>query len=70
MHHRTHDDRAFRILKVPEEFTRESPAIRVRRKISSTDVIDVLTDLFILRGLPVYISSDKGPEFVAGTVRQ
>ncbi len=29
-------------------------AIRVRRKLSSTDVIDALTDLFILRGIPAW----------------
>jgi len=69
VHHRTHDGRAFRMLNVLDEFTRESLAIRVRRKLSSTDVIDVLTDLFILRGVPGYIRSDNGPEFVAGAVR-
>ncbi len=41
------------MLNVLDEFTRESLAIRVRRKLSSTDVIDVLTDLFILRGVLV-----------------
>ena len=55
VHHRTHDGRAFRMLNVLDEFTRESLAIRVRRKLSSTDVIDALTDLFILRGIPAYI---------------
>ena len=49
VHHRTHDGRAFRMLNVLDEFTRESLAIRVRRKLSSIDVIDLLTDLFILR---------------------
>ena len=29
------------------------------------DVIDVLSDLFILRGVPGHIRSDNGPEFVA-----
>lgn len=53
-----------------DEFTRESLAIRVRRKLSSIDVIDVLTDLFILRGLPAYVRSDNGPEFVAEAVRR
>ena len=47
VHHRTYDGRAFRMLNVLDEFTRESLAIRVRRKLSSIDVIDVLTDLFI-----------------------
>ena len=33
------------------------------------DVIAVLTDLYILRGIPAYIRSDNGPEFVAQAVR-
>lgn len=53
-----------------DEFTRESLAIRVRRKLSSVDVIDVLTDLFILRGPPAFVRSDNGPEFVAKAVRR
>ena len=52
MHHRTHDGRAFPTLNILDEFTRETLAIRVRRKPSSVDVIDVLTDLFIMRGPP------------------
>jgi len=43
--------------------------IRVKRKLNSTDVIDDLADLFIIRGIPVNIRSDNGPEFVATTVR-
>ena len=70
VHHRTHDGRAFRMLNVLDEFTRESLAMRVRRKLTSIDVIDVLTDLFILRGIPGYIRSDNGPEFVAEAVRR
>ncbi len=70
VHHRTHDGRAFRTLNVLDEFNRESLAIRVRRKLFSVDVIDVLIDLFILRGIPAWIRSDNGPEFVAGAVRQ
>jgi len=32
-------------------------------------VIDVLSDLLILRGIPAHIRSDNGPEFVAKTVQ-
>jgi len=32
-------------------------------------VIDVLSDLFIVRGVPGHIRSDNGPEFVAQAVR-
>ena len=60
----------FVTLNVLDEFTRECLAMRVRRKLSSTDAIDVLTDLFILRRMPAYIRSDNGPEFVAEAVRQ
>jgi transposase InsO family protein len=57
------------MLCVVDEFTREALAIRVARKLSSTDVIDVLADLFIARGIPAYIRSDQGPEFVANAMK-
>jgi len=67
---RTHDGRKFRMLNILDEFSRESLAIRVDRKLNSTSVIDVLTDLFILRGVPGHIRSDNGPEFIAKAVRE
>ncbi len=69
VHCRTDDGRAFRTLNILDEFSRECLAIRVKRKLNSIDVIDVLTDLFILRGVPSFIRSDNGPEFVAEKVR-
>jgi transposase InsO family protein len=69
VHHRTDDGRAFRALNIIDEHGRECLAIRVKRKLNSIDVIDVLTDLFILRGVPAYIRSDNGPEFIAEAVR-
>ena len=66
---RTHDGRMFRMLNVIDEFTRECLAIRIDRKLNSTAVIDVLTDLFILRGVPGHVRSDNGPEFIAKAVR-
>ena len=67
---RTHDGRKFRMLNVIDEFTRECLTIRIDRKLKSTDVIDVLSDLFILRGVPGHVRSDNGPEFVAKAVRE
>ena len=67
---RTHNGRKFRMLNVIDEFTRECIAIRIDRKLKSTDVIDVLSDLFILRGVPGHVRSDNGPEFVAKAVRE
>jgi len=70
VHHRTDDGRAFRTLNIIDEYSRECLAIRVKRKLNSTDVIDALTDLFIVRGVPSYIRSDNGPEFIAEAVRK
>jgi len=66
---RTRDGRKFRMLNVVDEFTRECLAIRIARRLKSTDVIDVLADLFIMRGIPGHIRSDNGPEFVANAVK-
>ena len=69
VHCRTDDGNAFRTLNILDEFSRECLTIRVKRKLNSTDVIDALTDLFILRGPPAFVRSDNGPEFVAKDVR-
>jgi putative transposase len=66
---RTHDGRKYRMLNIVDEFTRECLAIRVNRKLNSTDVIDVLSDLFIMRGVPEHVRSDNGPEFVVKAVQ-
>jgi transposase InsO family protein len=66
---RTHDGRKYRMLNVIDEFTHECLAIRVARQLKATDVIDVLSALFILRGVPGHIRSDNGPEFVAKSVQ-
>ena len=68
--HRTHDGRAYRMLNIVDEFSRECLAIRINRRLNSNDVIDVLSNLFLLRGVPAYIRSDNGPEFIAKVVRR
>ncbi len=45
---------------------RNQLSIRVKRQLNSLDVIDVLTDQFIPRGVPMVIRSDNGPAFIAG----
>jgi putative transposase len=64
---RTHDGRRYRMLNVIDEVTHECLAIRIDRKLKGA--IDVLSDLFILRGVPGYIRSDNGPEFLAKAVQ-
>ncbi len=58
------------MLNIIDEFTHECLAIRVDRRLKSIDVIDVLSELFILRGVPGHIRSDNGPEFVAKAVQK
>jgi len=67
---RTADGRAFRILNIIDEYTRECLAMLVARKIKNQDVIDLLYNLFIFPGIPKYIRSDNGPEFTAKIVRK
>lgn len=69
VHCRTDDGKVFRTLNIFDEFSRECLTIRVRRKLNSINVMDALTDLFILRGPPANIRSNNGPEFVAANVR-
>ena len=59
VHDRTYDGKAFRTLNILDEYTRECLAIRVDRKLNSQNVLDVLTDLFIIRGFPEYISLEN-----------
>jgi transposase InsO family protein len=66
---RTHDGRAFRMLTLIDEYTRECLAIDVARRLTSEDVLERLSDLFVRRGVPDYIRSDNGSEFTATAVR-
>ena len=70
MEDRTHNGVKYRILKVIDEYTRECLAVKVARRLTSDDVVEVLTELFIERGVPVHIRSDNGSEFTAIRVRR
>lgn len=63
------DGTKIRFLTVVDEYTRECLALRVGYTLKSDDVMDVLTDLFITRGIPDHIRSDNGSEFTAKTIR-
>ena len=67
---RTHNGKAFRMLTVIDEYTRECLAIKVDRKLNSTNVVETLADLFLQKGTPDYIRSDNGSEFTAELVRE
>ena len=57
--------RPVRMLTVIDEYARECLAIDVARRLTSEDVLERLTDLFIRRGVPDYLRSDNGAEFTA-----
>lgn len=65
----TTNGRSLKVLSIVDEFTRECLALEVDRRMTATDVIDVLIELTALRGLPEYIRSDNGPEFIAQAIR-
>jgi transposase InsO family protein len=65
----TADGRAFKILNIIDEYTRECLAAAVARKITAHEVINTLYNLFVYRGIPDHIRSDNGPEFTARAVR-
>jgi putative transposase len=67
---RTHDGRKFRMLCIIDEFTREALAILVKRRLNSTDVLEILADLMLLRGPLAYVRSDHGPAFIAASWRK
>ena len=67
---RTHDGRPFRILNIIDEYSHECVASVVARRIRSQDVLLILADLFLSRGIPTHIRSDYGPEFIARKIRQ
>ena len=53
-----------------DEYSRECLTLEVRRKFKAQDVIEVLAEQFLKKGLPDHLRSDNGPEFTARTVGQ
>jgi len=58
------------MLTVIDEYSRKCLAIRVEYNLSSDDVLDTLSDLFITEGIPAYIRSDNGSEFTAKILQE
>ena len=66
---KTRDGKKFRILNILDENTRECLACYVARRITSKHVIECLGEVFIQKGMPEYLRSDNGSEFIAKRVR-
>lgn len=70
IHDRTATGRPLKWLAITDEYTRECLALEVDRSITAQRVLDVLTNLFLMRGVPKHIRSDNGPEFIAAAIRR
>jgi len=67
---RTERGGQLKLLSVVDEFTRECLTIEAERKFTGRDVVEVLKELFAIRGRPKYLRSDNGPEFACQAVRK
>lgn len=66
----TEDGRRLKWLPICDEFSRESVALEVERRMESRDVIRILDAAVQERGTaPEFIRSDNGPEFIARAVQ-
>lgn len=70
VHDRDEKGRPLQWLLIEDEFTREGLALEVERRMKAGDVIDVLAQLLLIRGVPRHIRSDNGPEFIARAMRR
>ena len=67
----TEDGKRLKWLAICDEFTRESVALEVERRMDAKDVVRVLAAAVAQRGrAPQFIRSDNGPEFIARAVRE
>lgn len=70
IHDRTTSGKPLKWFAITDEFTRECLALEVDRGLTAERVLDVLTNLFLTRGVPRHIRSDNGPEFIAAAIRR
>jgi transposase InsO family protein len=69
IHDRTADGRPLKWFSIVDEYTRECLTLEVNRRMTSREVVEVLRELFVIRGVPAHLRSDNGPEFIAGPLR-
>jgi transposase InsO family protein len=58
-----------RMLTMIDEYTRRCLTIHCARRIGSIQVIEQLANAMMIHGIPQYIRSDNGPEFIAKELR-
>ena len=62
--------RKIRLLTLLDEYSRACLTVHCARHIGANEVIEQLSKVMILHGIPEYIRSDNGPEFIANKLRQ
>ena len=67
---RTDNGGSLKMMTLLDEYSRQSLAIQVERQITAAEVLGVLEQAMIQYGVPGYIRSDNGPEFIATKVQQ
>ena len=65
----TEDGRKLRFLTIIDEHTRRCLAVEVRRSFKAADVLVVLLAAFAQYGMPAFLRSDNGSEFIAQAVK-
>lgn len=70
IHDRDAQGRPLKWLSLVDEFTRECLLLEVDRSIKATDVVQLISEVMLIRGVPQHIRSDNGPEFIAAAIRK
>ena len=66
IHDRTATGQPLKWFAITDEYTRECLALEVDRSLTADRVLDILTNLFLTRGVPTHIRSDKAPSSSPG----
>jgi putative transposase len=69
VHDACENGRKLKMLTVIDEFTRECHRIEVATRLSGRSVLAVMQELFTLHGVPRFLRSDNGPEFIARALK-
>lgn len=70
MEDQLYSGRPIRVLTIVDNFTRESPALRVGFRLTGDDVVEVLNGVIRERGVPASLRIDNGPEFTSKVLDQ
>ncbi len=59
-----------RLLNIIDEYTRECYTIEIKRSMGAKDVLDCLSRTMTLHGIPWFVRSDNGSEFIEAGLRE